>query len=114
MLCTLYGRITTFAKKENAFERCRGGQTFGKIVRTANMAEVTAQTNIIYMITKGLVKDQHERLIVEMEIPREPFEGVSEMCSRSGLTLRKSKIFLCNTNKLQPNPGYHRPFHQWI
>lgn len=91
MLRTLYGRITTFAKKENAFERWRGGQTFGEIARTANVAEATAQIYVIDMIAKGLAKDQHERLIAEMEIPKESLEEVSERCSRSGVTLREIK-----------------------
>jgi len=55
------------------------------------VAEATAQIYVIDMIAKGLAKDQHERLIAEMEIPRESFEEVSEMCSRSGLTLREIK-----------------------
>ena len=58
MLRTLYRRITTFAKKENAFERWRGGQTFGKIAGTANVAEATTQIYVIDMITEGLAKDQ--------------------------------------------------------
>ena len=91
MLRTLYGRITTFAKKENTFERWQGGQTFGEIARMANVAEATSQIYVIDMIAKGLAKDQHERLIAEMEIPKESLEEVSEMSGRSGATLREIK-----------------------
>ena len=91
MLRSLYGRITTFAKKENTFERWRGGQTFREIARMANVAEATTQIYIIDIIAKGLAKDQHERLISEMEIPKESLEEVSEMCSRSCVTLREIK-----------------------
>ena len=43
------------------------------------------------MIAKGLTKDQHERLIAEVEIPKESLEEVSEMCSGCGVTLREIK-----------------------
>lgn len=37
----------------------------------ANVAEAMAQIYVIDMIAKGLAKDQHERLIAELEIPKE-------------------------------------------
>ena len=55
------------------------------------MAEATSQIYVIDMIAKGLAKDQHEWLITEMGILKESFEEVSEMCSRSGVTLREIK-----------------------
>ena len=55
------------------------------------MEEATAQIYVIDMIAKGLAKDQHERLIAEMEIPKESLDEVSEICSTSGITLREIK-----------------------
>lgn len=91
MLRSLYGKITSFPKKEKAFQRWRDGQTFAEISRTANVAEATTQIYVIDMIAKGFGNDQHGRLIREMEILKESFEEVSEMCSRSGVTLREIK-----------------------
>ena len=85
MLRSLTGGITTFAKKVKAFEIWQDGQTFGEISRTANVAEATTQIYAIDMITKGLANDQHERLIAEMEIPKESLEEVRKMCRRSGI-----------------------------
>ena len=55
------------------------------------MQEATAQIYVINIIAKGWAKDQHERLIAEMEIPKESLEEVSEICSTSGITLREIK-----------------------
>ena len=91
MLRSLYGKITTFPKKERAFARWLDGETFAEIARTAHVAEATTQVYVIDMIARGFGKDQHDRLAREMKIHAESFDEYRELMSRSGTTLREIK-----------------------
>ena len=42
-LRSLYGKISTFPKKQNAFARWLDGEGFSEVARTAGVAEATAQ-----------------------------------------------------------------------
>lgn len=91
MLRNLYGKITTFPKKERAFARWRDGETLAEIAKTAHVAEATSQVYVIDMIARGFGKEQHERLVREMKIPAESFDQLRDLISRSGATLREIK-----------------------
>ena len=49
-LGSLYGKISTFPKKQNAFARWLEGERFFEVARTA---EATAQVYVIDMISRG-------------------------------------------------------------
>ena len=86
-LGSLYGKISTFPKKQNAFARWLEGERFFEVARTA---EATAQVYVIDMISRGTDKNGLlERLIRELEIEDESLEKVYDLLCRSGLTLRE-------------------------
>lgn len=87
-LGSLYGKISTFPKKQNAFARWLEGERFFEVARTAGFAEATAQVYVIDMISRGTDKNGLlERLIRELEIEDESLEKVYDLLCRSGLTL---------------------------
>ena len=89
-LGSLYGKISTFPKKQNAFARWLEGKRFFEVARTAGFAEATAQVYVIDMISRGTDKNGLlERLIRELEIEDESLEKVYDLLCRSGLTLRE-------------------------
>ncbi|CAH3153212.1 unnamed protein product, partial [Porites lobata] len=89
-LGSLYGKISTFPKKQNAFARWLEGERFFEVARTARFAEATAQVYVIDMISRGTDKNGLlERLIRELEIEDESLEKVYDLLCRSGLTLRE-------------------------
>ena len=54
------------------------------------MAEATAEIYVIDLIAGGLGgKEEHSRLITELEIPHAAFEEVEEKATQSGVTLRQ-------------------------
>lgn len=89
-LRSVYGKITTFPKKERAYARWRAGEKFGEIARNACVAEATAEVYVIDIIASGVGnQDLHRRLIRELKIQDEFFEQVQESLTRSGITLRE-------------------------
>ena len=89
-LGSLYGKISTFPRKQNAFARWLDGESFSEVARTARFAEATAQVYVIDMISRGTDKNGLlERLIRELEIEDESLEKVYDLLCRSGLTLRE-------------------------
>lgn len=89
-LGSLYGKISTFPKKQNAFARWLDGVSFSEVARTAGFAEATAQVYVIDKISRGTDKNGLlERLIRELEIEDESLEKVYDLLCRSGLTLRE-------------------------
>ena len=89
-LGSLYGKISTFPKKQNAFARWLESERFFEVARTAGFAEATAQVYVIDMISRGTDKNGLlERLIRELEIEDESPEKVYNLLCRSGLTLRE-------------------------
>ena len=87
---SLYGKISTFLRKQNAFARWLDGESFSEVARTARFAEATAQVYVIDMISRGTDKNGLlERLIRELEIEDESLEKVYDLLCRSGLTLRE-------------------------
>lgn len=89
-LGSLYGKISTFPKKQNAFARWLESERFFEVARTAGFAEATAQVYVIDMISRGTDKNGLlERLIRELEIEDESLEKVYDLLCRSGLTLRE-------------------------
>ena len=86
----LYGKISTFPKKQNAFASWLDGVSFSEVARTAGFAEATAQVYVIDKISRGTDKNGLlERLIRELEIEDESLEKVYDLLCRSGLTLRE-------------------------
>ena len=55
-LGSLYGKISTFPRKQNAFARWLDGESFSEVARTARFAEATAQVYVIDMISRGTDK----------------------------------------------------------
>ena len=89
-LGSLYGKISTFPKKQNAFARWLEGERFFEVARTAGFTEATAQVYVIDMISRGTDKNGLlERLIRKLEIEDESLEKVYDLLCRSGLTLRE-------------------------
>lgn len=86
----VYGKIVTFPKKERAFTKWLGGETFAEIATTAGVAEATAQIYVIDMIANGVTrKDLHERLIRELGIQDECLEELHDLLCGRGITLRE-------------------------
>ena len=102
-LRSLYGKIATFPKKQNAFARWLEGESFSEIARTAGVAEATAQVYVIDMIARGTDKnDLLERLIRELEIEDESLEKVYDLLCTSGVTLREIRdITLLSYNQIR-------------
>ena len=83
-LGSLYGKISTFPKKQNAFARWLESERFFEVARTAGFAEATAQVYVIDMISRGTDKNGLlERLIRELEIEDESLEKVYDLLCRS-------------------------------
>ena len=80
-MCSLYGKISTFPKKQNAFARWLDGESFSEVARTAGVAEATAQVYMIDMIARGTDKNGLlERLIRELETEDESLEKDTTSC----------------------------------
>ena len=105
-LCSLYGKISTFPKKQNAFARRLDGESFCEVARTAGFVEATAQVYVIDMIAECRGTDKNgwlERLKREQEIEDESLEKVYNLLYRSSLTLREIRdTTLQSYNQIRP------------
>ncbi|CAH3018240.1 unnamed protein product, partial [Porites evermanni] len=105
-LRSLYGKISTFPKKQNAFARRLDGESFCEVARTAGFVEATAQVYVIDMIAECRGTDKNgwlERLKRELEIEDESLEKVYNLLYRSSLTLREIRdTTLQSYNQIRP------------
>ena len=72
----MYGKITSFPKKEISYAKWRDDEMFGQIARNACVAESTAEIYVIDKIASDVGKDLHHRPIQELEIEDESFEEI--------------------------------------
>lgn len=74
----MYGKISTFPKKEAAFQRWARGESFADIAKNFKVAEATAEIYTLDMIASGRGEvTMVNRLLKELEIDEEPFVDVS-------------------------------------
>ena len=86
----VYGKISNFPKKHTAFHYWQNGDSFNQIAKKLGVAEATAEIYVIDMIAGRLgSKEEHSRLVTELEIPHAAFEEVEGKLTQSGITLRQ-------------------------
>lgn len=86
----VYGKISNFPKKHTAFYHWQNGDSFAQIAKKLGVAEATAEIYVIDLIAGGLGgKEEHSRLLTELEIPHAAFEEVEGKLTQSGITLRQ-------------------------
>ena len=86
----MYGKISTFPKKEAAFQRWAQGESFADIAKNFKVAEATAEIYTLDMIASGRGEvTMVNRLLKELEIDEEPFARVEEHLTRRNVTLRE-------------------------
>lgn len=86
----VYGKITTFPKKEAAFQRWCKGESFGEIAQKFQVAEATAEIYTIDMFAYGRGDSgMCDRLLKEMVISEGQFVRVAERLTSPGVTLRE-------------------------
>lgn len=82
----VYGKITTFPKKDSAFQGWCRGESFGEIAQKFKVAEATAEIYTIDMISSGRGDSAMcNRLLKEMVISAR----VAEHLTSPGITLRE-------------------------
>ena len=86
----VYGKISNFPKKHTAFHYWQNGDSFNQIAKKLGVAEATAEIYVIDMIAGRLgSKEEHSRLVTELEIPHAAFEEVEGKLTQSGITLQQ-------------------------
>lgn len=86
----VYGKISNFPKKHTAFHQWQNGDSFNQIAKKLGVAEATAEIYVIDLIASGLGgKEEHSRLLTELEVPDAAFEEVEEKLTQSRTTLRQ-------------------------
>ena len=86
----VYGKITTFPKKEAAFQRCCKGESFQEIAQNFKVAEATAEIYTIDMIAHGRGDSAMcDRILKEMEISEGQFARVVGRLTSPGVTVRE-------------------------
>ena len=84
----MYGKISTFPKKEVAFQRWAQGESFTDIAKNFKVAEATAEIYTLDMIASGRGEvTMVNRLLKELDIDKEPFARVEEHLTRRNVTL---------------------------
>ena len=84
----MYGKISTFPKKEAAFQRWAQGESFADIAKNFKVAEATAEIYTLDMIASGRGEvTMVNTLLKELEIEEEPFARVEEHLTRRNVTL---------------------------
>jgi len=86
----VYGKVLNFPKKHTAFHQWQNGDSFDQIAQKLGVAEATVEIYVIDLIASGLGgKEEHLRLLTELEIPDAAFEEVKEKLTQSRTTLRQ-------------------------
>ena len=91
-LFKVYGKITTFPKKEATFQRWAEGDTIEKLAKKLRVAEATVEIYCLDMLAKGRGDAQMvHRILQELEVcvEAEHFHKVEQELTRRTVTLRE-------------------------